>query len=175
MPLSVIEYPQRNVNDNPLFVSKWSAINHSMLFKMIRQDYQAVLNYDTLTNTMVFLAFGTVIDNPLPGDKIYIESPSNSDTFTLAGFILPNIFIMEPQTISGTFGASGFVNLESRKNYFIRTNVYGVNEGNQYEFYSRAMSGFETSRYDSLIDHNLDEIEVLHQFLNNLDLYQYEQ
>ncbi len=169
MGLTITEYPQRNVQDNPLFVSKWSAINHSMIFKMIRQDYLAVLNYDTLTNTMVFLAYGNVIDTPIPGNKIYIESPSNFGTFTLAAFISPNIFIMEPQTINGTFGASGFANLESRKNYFILTNIYGVNEGNQYE-----LIGQSRNKPDSYGRASVDVSSFLKNIIGYQDNFKYD-
>ena len=129
MGLTITEFPQRIVDNNPALISKWSAINHSMLFKMERQDYPVQLFYNSGTEVMTaIITFGTMIDSPLPGDEIYIESSSASGTFIIDSFSFPNIFIFEPQTISNPFGSSGFINLLSRKNYFIRTNVWGVNE-----------------------------------------------
>jgi hypothetical protein len=170
MGLTIIEYPQRNVENNPLFVSKWSAINHSMIFKMIRQDYSVNLFYNSGTEVMVaVITLGTMIDSPLPGDEIYIESPSNSATFTLASFSFPNVFIMEPQAITASFGPSGFINLLSRKNYFIRTNVYGVSEGNQYE-----LIGQSKNKPDSSGGASVDVSSFLKNIIGYQDNFKYD-
>lgn len=45
---------------------------------------------------------------------------------------------------------------------FSRSSIMKVTvEGNQYEFYNRAISRFETSRYDGTVDHNLGELEKI--------------
>jgi len=131
MGLNITKYPQRIVNNNPALISKWSAINHEMIFEMERKDYPVFIFYIGGVLTAV-ITVGTMIDNPLPGDKIYVESSTASGTFTLATFGFPNIFTMEPQSWTGGTGVSGFINMLSRKNYFIRTNIYGVDAGNNY-------------------------------------------
>lgn len=169
MGLNVTEYPQRIVDNNPLFVSKWSAINHSMLFKMERQDYPVFIFYNPVTFVLVaVITVGTVIDSPLPGDKIYIETPNASGTFILAAYGFPNVFTMEPQTWTGGTGVSGFMNLLSRKNYFIRTNVYGINENNQYE-----LIGQNRNKPDSAGRASVDVSAFLKNIVGYEDKFQY--
>jgi hypothetical protein len=171
MSLNVVSFPQRDVLESPQFVSKWQAINHAIIFGMERQDYTVQLFYNYTTKVMVaVITFGTMIDSPIPGDEIYIESPSNSGTFTLATYLAPNIFIMEPQAIAAPpFGSSGFINLLSRKNYFIRTNVWGVNENNQYE-----LIGQSRNKPDNTGRVTVDVSSFLKNLVDYQDFFQYD-
>jgi len=170
MGLTVIKYPQREVDNNPLFVSKWAAINHSIIFEMERQDYPVFIFYNTLTQVLVaVITVGTVIDSPIPGDEIYVESSAASGTYTLATYGFPNVFIMEPQNWTGGTGVSGFINLLSRKNYFIRTNVFGINENNQYE-----LIGQSRNKPDSTGRGTVDVSSFLKNIIGYEDNFQYD-
>ena len=44
MSVNVTKYPQRDVDDNTQFVSKWSAVHHEIGFEMQRRDYFATFS-----------------------------------------------------------------------------------------------------------------------------------
>ena len=170
MGLTITEYPQRIVDNNPLFISKWSAINHSIIFGMERQDYPVQLFYNSGTEVMAaIITVGTMIDSPLPGDEVYIESTAASGTFVIDTFVLPNTFTFLPQAITTPFGPSGFINLFSRKNYFIRTNVWGVNENNQYE-----LIGQSRNKPDSTGRGSVDVSSFLKNIIGYQDNFKYD-
>ena len=140
MSLSITKFPEKFVNNDPSLLSKWSAVHHEMIFGMQRQDYPVQTFYNAGTQVLIVaITFGTMIDNPLPGDKVYVESGNTSGTFTIATFSFPNIFTFEPQVWTGG-NVSAFINLFSRTNYFIRTNVFGVNQANQYFFIGQSIN-----------------------------------
>jgi len=75
-----------------------------------------------------------MIDSPVAGDLVYVESATGSGVFTIASFSSPNIFTFEPQFWNGSASLYGYINLDSRTNYFINTRIYGVDESNSYYF-----------------------------------------
>ena len=170
MSLNITEFPQRIIDNNPNFVSRWSAVNHSITFKTQRQDYAVVLDYDFNINTLAFYSSPVLLDFPLPGDKIYIESSNISDTFVLAAFIPPNGFIMEPGPVqSPLIGTSGFANFLSRKNYFTLTNVYGINDNNQYD-----LIGQSRNKQDSTGRGSVDVSSFLKNIVGYEDKFNYD-
>jgi len=140
MSLAITKFPEKFVNNDPLLLSKWSAVHHEMIFGMERQDYPVVLTYNPATQVLIaVISAGTMIDNPLPGDQVYVESSTTSGTFTIDTFNFPNVFTFLPQVWTGG-NVSAFINLFSRTNYFIRTNVFGVDTANQYFFIGQSLN-----------------------------------
>jgi len=169
MSLSIIKYPQRFVDNNPNLLSRWNAVHHSMIYGMSRQDYPVQFFYNPSTQVLIaVITLGTMIDSPLPGDKVYCEGANGSGTFTIDTFSFPNIFTFLPQVWTGGTGVVGFINLLSRQNYFSLTNVYGVDLNNQY-----VLIGQSRNKPDSTGRLNVDVSSFLKNDVDYVDEFEY--
>jgi hypothetical protein len=135
MSVSIISFPQKTVDNNTSKVSKWSAVHHAMKFGLHRRDFTVVCvaNTDPLKMTIGFQGYAGPISSILSvGDTVYLETPTGSGTFTITDVVNPNYIYVT----RGTFTAYGwgYVNLNTRQNYFVRTQVWGVNENNNYYY-----------------------------------------
>lgn len=137
MSVNIIEYPQRNVNDNTQFISRWSAVHHEMTFKMQRKDFSITFLVDPSDNSrmkcLAKLPQGSMVTSVvIVGDVLYLEnSLGESGIFEVLQVDAAGYFYV---AIVNTFTASGsgFGNTYARKNYYIKTKIYVVNEFNQY-------------------------------------------
>lgn len=133
--IAVSSYPQRVVDSNNDKLSRWAAVHHPMKFEIQRQDYPVYCSYNTTTYVLTaVITLGNVIDSFAAGDQIYIEVPNGSAIFTLASYSFPNTFVFEAKPVSFVFNTYGFMNVLTRSNYFIRTQVWKVNAYNVYEY-----------------------------------------
>jgi len=136
MSLSIIKYPEADVNGNSQFVSKWSAVHHEMLFQMQRRDHSVTFdvnpdNGDQM-RLITFLPPG-VASVVFPGEVIYFQSNNgDSGTFTVISTGANGIFYVAKREGFNPAG-SGFINkIQVRENYFVKTNIYVVDESNTY-------------------------------------------
>jgi hypothetical protein len=135
MSINVTKYPQRNVNDNTQFVSKWSAVHHEMTFEMQRRDYFASFSVNPGDNTQMavtsFLPPGTTQAAAI-GEIIRIVSNTGDEgDFEVVAHGGAGTLYVDIQAGFNPSG-NGYLNKYIRENYFVLTNVYYVDEFNQY-------------------------------------------
>jgi hypothetical protein len=135
MSLNITEYPQRNVNDNTQFVSKWSAAHHEMTFKMQRKDFTVTFTLDPV-NPLLMRLFSKLAPGQINvvnlGEMIYLESNNgDSGVFEVVSVGIAGVFYVTAVAGFNPVGA-GFFNSLDRLNYFVRTNIYVVDEFNNY-------------------------------------------
>lgn len=136
MSIYVTKYPQVNVDDNLQFVSKWSAVHHAMTFEMQRRDYSANFGINPSDTSQMYVSMFLppgVVQVTLVGDIVYLQSNNgDSGTFTVVGVGAGGVFYVDISPSFTPQGTSGFVNFNNRINYFVKTNIYAVDEFNQY-------------------------------------------
>jgi len=146
MSLNITSYPQKVVDNDNNKISRWSAVHHAIKFGMKREDYDIrhYYNATTFVSTIV-ITNGTVIDNFVAGDKIFVETPTGSVELTVASYSSPNIIYSEPLALSYNPSLYGYMNVLSRTNYFIRTLIWGVNLANQYYYIGTSINKVDAS------------------------------
>ncbi len=180
MSVNIIQYPQRNVNDNNQFVSKWSAVHHEMTFKMQRKDYTGTYGVNPSDNTQMYisprLAPG-IIQVVNIGDVVYIESDNgDSEDFVVVGIGAGGVFYVDINNNFNPNGGNCFVNLYTRKNYYIKTKIYVVNEFNQYVLAGESInkpnaSGLAEVDVSSFLKAHIDYLNDFdYSLLNDKDL-----
>lgn len=171
MSLVVTKYPESNVDGNTQFVSKWSAVHHEMNFKMQRRDH--IVNFDVnpgdgnQIRLWAFLPPG-VTSIVFVGEVIFLQS-NNGDfgTFTVAATSPGGYFYINKVAGFNPVG-SGYINkVQARPNYFIKINIYVVDESNTY-----VLVGQSRNRPDSKGVANVDVSSFLKSkvgYVNDFD------
>ncbi len=167
MSVSIIKFPERFVNDDNALLSKWSAVHHKMIFEMHRQDF-------FVNSTKVGTELRIEITGVFPasaefevGEDIYIETPNGSGVFEVIQIIDPTIIIIEIGAITTLTGA-GYINNLLRENYFIRTNIWGVDSANQYFFIGQSVNKPDTTGRAKV-----DVSSFLKEAVDYIDEFQY--
>src|SRR3990172_13026804 len=122
--ISIISYPEKTVNAGSN-VSKWNAVHHPIKFQVLRRDYDVFLD---MYGTSLSVLFGV---NPTSfisiGDTLSFQTNNFVSSGTgIVTTISGNTVICTLLTGSLAVTQAGFVNLDSRKNFYIKTKVWGV-------------------------------------------------
>lgn len=134
MSLNITSYPKKVVNGDVATASKWNAVHHAIGFKMQRRDvevYSSLYNSSTgkLALHVMGLAEGSV------GDYIYFSSGVHSGIAQIDSIILSttSVIYVNFSSLNTNYQAGGFVNYNTfRKNYFVKTNILGVDSSFAY-------------------------------------------
>jgi len=134
MSTTVISTPEREINGNPLTVSKWNAVHNPIKFDLRREDMTA----DFLTIIVVGLALEVTITSGLlgndsdtfeVGDLVYLNLGNSIDeSLEVVTVTNPNILIFNNPGASSYIG-SGYINDLGRKNFIIETSIYDKSSG----------------------------------------------
>lgn len=122
--ITVTATPQKIV-DSDNNVSKWNAVHHPIKFTMQRRDLDVAIEFpsDGVINIIIS---GLALTYLTVGDTFYWETNSgNSGTATI-DTLHGSQATCTINTGSGTTDGFGFVNFDTRQNYFIKTKVLGV-------------------------------------------------
>lgn len=137
MSLSIVEYPDKAVNENPNTISKWNAVHHAILYGLQRKDFLVSTSKPSGSNPWldITINFPLVIfaDNIFtPGEEIYLELTTlESGTFEIVSVTNPNTIRINIGS-STTLVGNGFMNHLERANYFALINIWEVDVNNQY-------------------------------------------
>lgn len=135
MSINVTKYPQRNVDDNTQFVSKWSAVHHEMTFEMQRRDYFATFSTNPSNTSQMsvssFLPPGETQAAAIGEILRIVSNNGDIDDFEVVAHGTTGTLFVDIKPGFNPNG-NGYFNKYERENYFVRTNIYVVNEFNQY-------------------------------------------
>lgn len=127
MSVSITTYPERIINSDATTVSRWSAVHQPIVFKMHRKDDVCNIN---ISGSTIYV-FVNDTSNLTVGDFVYIETSTGNGVFEV--LTIPNSmsFTVAKGTVIISDGV-GYVNYQTRLNYFISTKIYGVDVNNNY-------------------------------------------
>ncbi|MES2397938.1 MAG: hypothetical protein V4549_18140 [Bacteroidota bacterium] len=133
MSIALKSFPSANIQGNPANKSYWVAVHHPVVFTFQRKDFSIVNVTDSGSNTaFVNMANQAAMVEGVVGDYIYIETTNGviAGTYQIiskASSVFINYYeIAHPMTGTVT---GGWLNYSSaRKNYFIETVVYSLDD-----------------------------------------------
>lgn len=123
--ISITIYPNKPVGNDDLNVSKWSAVHHPIKFEIKRRDYEVALGKNGASLTVTFSVTASTLLTV--GDTLFFQT--NSSTYYGTAIVVSISGYTATCTIttgSLPFNQYGFVNLDTRLNYYIKTKVWGV-------------------------------------------------
>jgi len=127
MSVSVILYPNREIEVSTN-ISKWSALHHPIKFGMQRRDYECYMYNSAGELVVVFAGADQVVTI---GDTIYFKADNGS--FGTATVISESTNDFNATITTGSISAGyGFINLDTRLNYYVKTKIWGVDGTNNY-------------------------------------------
>lgn len=129
MSLQVIKQPLVELNGR-IHLSKWNSLHHPIEFKLQRRDFE--LQSKTKVSGFVRLKInGTLPGSLAVGQNVSFMVGTIKTTAKVTQLIQPNIIVTD-STQAGSY-YSGYVNLvDAYKNYFVETEIFGVNQSNVY-------------------------------------------
>lgn len=136
MSVVITSRPEKEINGNPLNISKWNAVHNPIKFGMKREDYQVTINvigaipdndiFITITSGLV----GNVSDVLSIGDTIFLEVAGGSGNMVITNVTNPSTISGTDELIGlGTGGDSGYMNDLTRKSLIIETSIYAQPTG----------------------------------------------
>lgn len=127
MSVSITTYPERIINSDATTVSRWSAVHQPIVFKMHRKDDVCNIN---ISGSTIYV-FINDTSNLTVGDFVYIKNSTGNGVFEV--LTIPNSisFTVAKGTVIISDGF-GYMNYQTRLNYFISTKIYGVDANNNY-------------------------------------------
>lgn len=133
MSLNIIKYPDAVVSVSPSKISKWSSIHHPIRFGLQRRDFEGTNSITGSTFIFVAPIGETMSFHISAGETLTFESPNFKGSATVVSTTANVIFgtIIESNTTNET--ASGYINVNSRQNFFAKTRVYTVDSENVYK------------------------------------------
>jgi len=172
MSVNITSYPEVSVNSDATKVSKWNAVHHPIKFGMHRKD--SACNNTQATATSIYCTVSTTV-GMLVGDVVYIETLNGSGLFTVTIIDNSTTFRVELNGATGMLG-SGFVNFQTRLNYFVSTKIWGVDANNNYYLIGESInrpdvSGRVSVDVSSFLKNIVDYIDTFtYNKLNKKDL-----
>lgn len=137
--ITVVSQPQRNINDDPAIPSRWSAVHQPIQFAMRRTDIDvAIITSGTGGNVRINV--NDPITGASVGTNLFINSGSYFGTYEITNnhSTIPRwIEIDLPYT---SFAVGGYINLLSRENYYVETEIYGVDTSGTFTYYKLGTS-----------------------------------
>lgn len=123
--ISIISYPNKVVGNDGLNISKWNAIHQPVKFQMQRRDFEVTLGKTGASLNVGFNVTASTLVSV--NDTIFFSSNSGTyfGTATVTSLSGYNA-ICTITSGSLPFNQYGFINLDTRENYFIKTKIWGV-------------------------------------------------
>jgi len=131
MSINIVSYPNREIDRNPLKVSKWNAVHHPIKFELQRKDFEMSIGW--LGGTSVQIT--TNLANGLIMGEVVMFLCTDGQTGTAEVTAINTTTIFTATVLTGSFnttGRFGFINLNSRLNYYIKTKIWGVDSTDSY-------------------------------------------
>lgn len=127
MSLQVIKQPLVNINGH---LSKWNSVHQSIEFQLQRNDFG--LTYRQKVSGYVRLKInGSIPSSVQVGHTLSFKTLNVVKTAKITQLIQPNIIVTD-STVSGTVYGGSVNFTESYKNYFVETEIFGVDASNTY-------------------------------------------
>lgn len=110
--------------------SRWNSLHQPIEFQLKRIDFN-LLSKQVVSGFVRLKINGTIPSSVKVGHKLKYITQGKTITATITQLINPNVIVTD-STLAGTstFGSVNFT--ESFKNYFVETEIFGVNEAGQY-------------------------------------------
>lgn len=123
--ISITSYPNKAVGNVGLNISKWNATHHPIKFQVQRRDYEVTLGKSGTSLIVTFSVTASALVSV--NDTLFFQSSSSTYYGTaivtsLSGYNATCTIL----TGSLPFNQYGFVNLDSRENFYIKTKIWGV-------------------------------------------------
>lgn len=126
MSLSITEYPKTTINGH---VSKWSAVQHPISFKLQRKDQQATMKYKPSGLTVRLKTVGNVPAVVTAGQTVkYIAASGYVYTWTIVS-ITGNTIVTDG-TEAGTIYGGSVIYPDAYENYYVKSEVLAVDDSN---------------------------------------------
>ena len=127
MSLQVIKQPIVSINGQ---LSKWNSVHQSIEFQLQRSD--AVLTSRQKISGFVRLKIaGTIPSAVQVGHTLKFKTLNTITTAKVTQLIQPNIIVTD-STLAGTVYGGSVIFSDSYKNYFVETEIFGVDNSNVY-------------------------------------------
>jgi len=127
MSLQVIKQPVVNINGQ---LSKWNSVHQSIEFQLQRSDLSIISK--TKVSGYVRLKTSSNIPSTVQvNDRIIYVVNNVKRNAKITQIIQPNILVTD-STISGNAYSGSVILLDSYKNYFVETEIFGVDISNNY-------------------------------------------
>lgn len=168
MSIAVIEFPQREVNDDAATISKWNAAHHPIKFKLRRQDFDVLYS---INSTGGLTVYATSVSGLVVGRSVFVSSGANVGSGEILSIDTgTNSFECTFDNASTILQAGGFYNDLSRENYYAVTRILGVNSDNQYYILGESIN--KPSAQGEMVVN----VQVwLKSLLDYIDTFQYDQ
>ncbi|NQY41956.1 MAG: hypothetical protein HRT87_01215 [Legionellales bacterium] len=138
MSVNITTYPYRVINGNSATVSKWSSVHHPIKFGLKREDFQVtvttqIIGGDANLHKVQVLGSSLTVDQFLAvGSNVYIETLNGKGSYAVTALVNGSDFFFVEEILGVNIAGSAFLNVHSRKNYFVKTNIYGVDANDNY-------------------------------------------
>ena len=133
MSINIVSIPDRATSTDGLNVSTWNSVHHPIKFGLQRQDYLASAYMMTSTTLKAYLSVtASTIFNI--DDTFYFETANATGQATvtyLSGTEVRATVTTSTGILPATYTPTIF-NLNKRLNYFVKVEVYGVNDSSDY-------------------------------------------
>lgn len=129
MSLHTVKQPLVQLNSS-IHLSKWNSLHHPIEFILQRKDFGLMMK-SKISGYVRLKINGTLPSSLAVGQNVSFVVGTIKTTAKVTQLIQPNIIVTD-STQAGTYH-SGYVNLvDAYKNYFVETEIFGVNESNVY-------------------------------------------
>lgn len=132
MSTTITSTPEKEINSNPLTVSKWNAVHHPIKFGMKREDISAAFSFPIVDEVLITIApFADPTEGLEIGDVLYLGTNGfGGGQATIISVTPAAGEIVVDQTKDPVTALSGYINLISgRANFFIETSIYDKSSG----------------------------------------------
>jgi hypothetical protein len=127
MSLQVIKQPLVNINGH---LSKWNSVHQSIEFQLQRSDFGLTFRQKISGFVRLKIA-GTIPSAVQVGHTLKFKTLNVVTTAKITQLIQPNIIVTD-STLAGTVYGGTVIFTESYKNYYVETEIFGVNDSNVY-------------------------------------------
>ena len=136
MSTSLVSTPEKEINFDPLTISKWNATHHPIKFGLQRRDYEVdVITLGGLGAliecTITAGLTGLASDEFVVGKTVYLNvlgASPGSGNFVIDSIVDPaTVLLVNPDFV--TLTGSGYLNDLERANFFIETFIYDKSSG----------------------------------------------